>query len=88
MYYFEKLYEVHPDYFSTANIRNLEQGFPIKNDAVFRSHFPEYDIPGLRGDYLVHHHIGGGGQAVAVPSKIHKGFGGIHNNEKQLGIWK
>jgi len=35
----------------------------------------------------VHHHIGGGGQAVAVPSKIHKGFGGIHNNEKQLGIW-
>ena len=54
---------------------------------MFRSYFPEYDVKGLRGNRLIHHHIGGGGQAVAVPSGIHHGYGGIHNNEKQLGIW-
>lgn len=28
-----------------------------------------------------------GGQAVAVPSKLHPGTGGIHNAEKAAGIW-
>jgi hypothetical protein len=28
-----------------------------------------------------------GGQAVAVPSKLHPGFGGVHNAEKAAGIW-
>ncbi len=47
----------------------------------------QYDIVGLKGKPLVHHHIGGGGQAMAIPQPLHPGSGGIHNIEKQIGIW-
>ena len=86
-YYFNELYELHPEYFSDANIKNLNNGWAIVNDAVFRRHFPQYDIVGLKGKPLVHHHIGGGGQAMAIPQPLHPGSGGIHNIEKQIGIW-
>ncbi|WP_430794209.1 hypothetical protein [Bacillus thuringiensis] len=86
-YYFNELYKLHPEYFSDANIKNLNNGWAIVNDAVFRRHFPQYDIVGLKGKPLVHHHIGGGGQAMAIPQPLHPGSGGIHNTEKQIGIW-
>ncbi|MDC2940449.1 hypothetical protein ACJTM1_24265 [Bacillus sp. GX] len=86
-YYFNELYELHTEYFSDANIKNLNNGWAIVNDAVFRRHFPQYDIVGLKGKPLVHHHIGGGGQAMAIPQPLHPGSGGIHNIEKQIGIW-
>lgn len=86
-YYFNELYKLHPDYFSDANIKNLNNGWAIVNDAVFRRHFPQYDILGLKGKPLVHHHIGGGGQAMAIPQPLHPGSGGIHNIEKQIDIW-
>ncbi|EEM08425.1 hypothetical protein [Bacillus pseudomycoides] len=86
-YYFNELYKLHPEYFSDANIKNLNNGWAIVNDAVFRRHFPQYDIVGLKGKPLVHHHIGGGGQAMAIPQPLHPGSGGIHNIEKQIGIW-
>jgi hypothetical protein len=57
------------------------------NDPPFRGVFTQYDIKGLRGKSLVHHHIGGGGQAFALPAPLHLGFGGIHNIEKAIGIW-
>lgn len=57
------------------------------NDATFRSYFPQYDVEGLRGTGLNHHHIGGGGQAYAIPQPLHQGFGGAHNIEKNYGIW-
>lgn len=48
-------------------------------------YFPQYK------DYinqqLIHHHIGGSGQAMPIPVGLHPGSGGIHNIEKQLGIW-
>ncbi|UAL47150.1 hypothetical protein K7887_20235 [Sutcliffiella horikoshii] len=86
-YYFKELYRLHPEYFSNANIRNLNNGWAIVNDAVFRKHFTQYDIVGLKGKPLVHHHIGGGGQAMAIPQPLHPGSGGIHNIEKQIGVW-
>ncbi len=86
-YYFNELYKLHPEYFSDANIKNLNNGWAIVNDAVFRKHFPQYDIVGLKGKPLVHHHIGGGGQAMAIPQPLHPGSGGIHNIEKRIGIW-
>jgi len=86
-YYFKELYRLHPEYFSNANIRNLNNGWAIVNDAVFRKHFSQYDIVGLKGKPLVHHHIGGGGQAMAIPQPLHPGSGGIHNIEKQIGVW-
>ncbi|WP_127534768.1 hypothetical protein [Paenibacillus kobensis] len=66
--------------------QKIELGFSPINDKQFREHFPQYDIK-LYNDTLIHHHIGGGGQAVAVPSKLHPGSGGIHNAEKEAGIW-
>ncbi|MEM5673371.1 hypothetical protein AAHB54_28740 [Bacillus cereus] len=46
--------------------------------------FPQYDFTGLRGTKLVHHHIGGGGQAVGVPLPLHPGFGGFITQKKRL----
>ncbi|MDA2330674.1 MULTISPECIES: hypothetical protein [Bacillus cereus group] len=43
----------------------------------FRKHFPQYDLKELYNDTLLHHHIGGGGQTVDVPSKLHPGLGGF-----------
>ncbi len=86
-YYFKELYKIHPEYFSLKNIQLINLGKCPINDEQFRSYFPEYDVKGLRGNLLVHHHVGGGQQAVAVPKGIHIGFGAIHNNEKALGIW-
>ncbi|MBR3607230.1 MAG: hypothetical protein IKL51_06625 [Lachnospiraceae bacterium] len=45
------------------------------------------NIKGLRGKPLVHHHIGGGGQAYGIPKSLHIGSGGVHNMEKLYGIW-
>ena len=86
-YYFKELYKIHPEYFSLKNIKLMNSGLCPVNDKQFRSYFPEYDVKGLRSNTLVHHHVGGMQQAVAVPQGIHVGFGAIHNNEKALGIW-
>lgn len=86
-YYFTELQKIHPEYFSADNIDRMNRGYAPINDEQFRSYFPEYDVTGLRGNSLIHHHVGGGQQAVAVPKGIHIGSGGVHNNEKQLGIW-
>lgn len=86
-YYFNELYKVHPEYFSPRNRALMKAGQSPVNDVQFRSYFPEYDVTGLRGNILIHHHVGGGQQAVAVPGEIHVGFGAVHNNEKELGIW-
>lgn len=66
------MYKVHPEYFSKKNVYNLEHGYSIVNDKTFRTYFPEYDVKGLRGNNWIHHHVGVGQQAVAVPSGIHQ----------------
>ncbi|MCY9528238.1 DUF6531 domain-containing protein [Paenibacillus alvei] len=86
-YYFTELYKKHPEFFSERNIDNLKNGRSIVNDPIFRSYFPQYDIVGLRSKPLLHHHVGGGGQSMAIPAPLHPGSGGIHNNEKQIGVW-
>ncbi|MDE6052481.1 MAG: hypothetical protein K2G55_01685, partial [Lachnospiraceae bacterium] len=86
-YYFTELYKMHPEYFSASNVKRMNLGHAPVNDKQFRSYFPEYDVAGLRSKPLIHHHVGGGQQAVAVPQGIHIGSGGVHNNEKGLGIW-
>ncbi|MCB2362504.1 hypothetical protein LGL00_26405 [Clostridium estertheticum] len=63
----------------------MERGLvpPVVDEDIIK-HFPQYN--NRVGDKLIHHHIGGGGQATAVPETLHKGFGGIHNVEKEIGI--
>jgi len=92
-YYWEELLRRHPDAFSPDNIRRIRGTPPLSgsvspvNDATFRSAFPQYDVRGLRGQPLIHHHIGGGGHAAAIPAPLHPGSGGIHNVERAAGIW-
>ncbi|MEH6930361.1 T7SS effector LXG polymorphic toxin [Priestia megaterium] len=90
-YYWKEMLSKKPEAFSAFNQAIINGKHPkLKtptNDATFRKHFPQYDLEGLRGKAMVHHHIGGGGQAIAVPKPLHPGFGGIHNPEKELGIW-
>lgn len=73
--------------FSDANRALIAAGRAPVNDVQFRSVFTQYDLPQFHGVELRHHHIGGGGQAAAIPAPLHPGFGGIHNVEKAAGIW-
>jgi hypothetical protein len=86
-FYWREVMNQHPDSLSNANKKKIQMGFSPINDKTFREHFPQYDIKELYNDKLIHHHLGGGGQAVAVPSKLHPGTGGIHNAEKAAGVW-
>jgi hypothetical protein len=99
-YYWDEILQRHPGAFSQRNLDILEGKVQVTNtdgsikiinspvnDGAFRNYFPQYDVTGSRGQSLIHHHVGGGGQAFAVPANIHPGSGGIHNIEKDLGIW-
>lgn len=89
-YFWSELLKRHPEAFSPNNRAIIEGRNPFTdspvNDKVFREYFSQYDVEGVRGDKLIHHHIGGG-QAFPVPQKLHPGSGGIHNIEKEVGIW-
>lgn len=85
-YYFSHMKNDHPEFFSNKNISRIETGESPKVDAKFIKNFPQYK--GYEGESLVHHHIGKDGQAVAVPSSIHKGSGEIHTIENDLGVTK
>ncbi|MEI2367222.1 hypothetical protein V8V69_14630, partial [Niallia circulans] len=86
-FYWKEIMNKHPESLSKANKQKIQLGFSPINDKTFREHFPQYDIKELYNDKLIHHHVGGGGQAVAVPCKLHPGTGGIHNAEKAAGVW-
>ncbi len=86
-FYWKEMLEKYPEAFNRSNRQKIELGFTPINNPTFRKHFPQYDLTELYNDTLIHHHIGGGGQAVAVPSKLHPGLGGIHNAEKGAGVW-
>ncbi|MGE7184052.1 hypothetical protein ACQKKK_08630 [Peribacillus sp. NPDC006672] len=82
--HFNELLDNHPEFFSEANVERIENGLVPVVDDDFIKHFLQYKDS--KGDKLIHHHIGGGGQAAAVPQSLHKGFGGIHNFEKEHNI--
>lgn len=82
--YFNTLYQNHPEMFSKKNVARLNDGKnPIidKKMILCNPEWAEY-----KGQPLIHHHIGGNGEAVAVPKNTHIGQGGIHNYEKSAGI--
>ncbi|MGM0862825.1 MAG: T7SS effector LXG polymorphic toxin [Bacillota bacterium] len=82
--FFNTLLKSNPEFWSTENIAKIKRGRVPVVDEQFIKHFPQYS------DYLKdpmrHHHIGEGGQAVALPKSLHPGYGGIHNVEKEWGI--
>ena len=94
--YWMAVYNRCPKAFSEANLDKMFN--PIRkvfddynfaspiNDKTFRNSFPQYDIPGVRSSVLHHHHVGGRGQAIPVPGKMHIGSDNIHKLEKYYGI--
>lgn len=82
--YFDSLYQSHPEMFSEKNAARVKDGHAPIVDAKMIAHNPEWEQ--YRNQPLVHHHIGGDGEAVAVPKNAHKGQGEIHNHEKAAGI--
>lgn len=82
--YFDSLYQSHPEMFSKKNAARVKEGHAPIVDSKMIAHNPGWEQ--YRNQPLVHHHIGGDGEAVAVPKNAHKGQGEIHNHEKAAGI--
>ena len=82
--YFDSLYQSHPEMFSKKNAARVKDGHAPIVDAKMIAHNPGWAQ--YRNQPLVHHHIGGDGEVVAVPKNAHKGQGEIHNHEKAAGI--
>ena len=83
--FFAELQSKHPEYFDRLNTnRILKEKTAPEVNKTFIQHFPEYR--NYEHTQLIHHHIGGDGQAVAVPKPLHNGYGEIHNVEKALPI--
>ena len=82
--YFNELLQQHPEMFSKKNITRIQQKCAPIVDQKMIDHNPQWTE--YRNQPLIHHHIGGNGEAVAVPQNMHKGSGEIHNFEKSAGI--
>lgn len=77
--------KAHPELFSETNMKRIAKGKAPRVDDTFLEYFPQYK--GYKNKKLVHHHVGGGGQAMPIPVNLHKGFGIVHNVEKLWDIW-
>lgn len=83
-YYNEQLYERYPEAFSSGNRERIRNNETMIVDKEFISVFPEY--AGFEDQPLVHHHIGGGPQAIGIPQSLHVDHVGIHTAEKEAGV--
>lgn len=82
--FFVQLEKEHPEMFSKANsLRIANHQNPIVDKRMI-DHNPQFKD--YKGDTLIHHHIGGDGEATALPAGMHKGYGGVHSAEKEAGI--
>ncbi|PFK43616.1 hypothetical protein COI93_09870 [Bacillus cereus] len=82
--FFNTLLKSNPEFWSAENTALIKRGRVPIVDEQFIKHFPQYKE--YIKDPMRHHHIGEGGQAVALPKSLHPGYGGIHNVEKDWGI--
>lgn len=82
--YFQQLHQNHPEMFSAKNTARIQNNQVPIVDQKMIDHNPQFAQ--FKGEPLAHHHIGGDGQAAAVPRSMHMGYGEIHNHEKSAGI--
>ena len=82
--YFSALSQNNPEMFSKKNLVRIQSGHAPVVDQKMIDAIPEWEQ--FRNQRLIHHHIGGDGEAVALPQNMHKGHGEIHNIEKEVGI--
>lgn len=82
--FFDKMKNEHPEMFSRTNLQRISASHNPIVDAKMIAHNPQFAE--YKGDTLIEHHIGGDGEATALPYGMHKGYGGVHNDEKKAGI--
>lgn len=82
--YFQQLHQNHPEMFSAKNTARIQNNQAPIVDQKMIDNNPQFAQ--FKGEPLAHHHIGGNGQAAAVPRSMHMGYGEIHNHEKKAGI--
>lgn len=82
--YFKTLQQKHPEMFSKKNAARVQEGYAPIVDQKMIAHNPSWAQ--YVNQPLIHHHVGGGSEAVAVPQNMHKGQGEIHNQERAAGI--
>ncbi len=78
------LYAQKPEAFSPDNIERMKAKNSLIIDNQLSDAFPQYK--GFEGEKLIHHHIGGDGQAVGEPESLHVDYGGIHDAEEASGV--
>ncbi len=83
-YFNRAFYQQCPQAFSPENIQRMNAGKSLQIDDTMSGALPQYQ--GFEGQRLVHHHIGGDGQAVGIPESLHIGYGGVHNAEEAAGV--
>ena len=75
-----------PELFNEDNLILIKRGkSPTVNEHMM-AQLPQYNFPEFKEMILAHHHIGGGNQAFGIPAILHPGFGGVHVQEKLMGI--
>ena len=83
-------FDRHPEAFSPNNRAIIEGRNPFTdspvNDKVFREYFSQYDVKGVRGQISSSSYWWRWTSISSAP-KLHPGSGGIHNIEKEAGIW-
>ena len=82
--YYKELEAEHPEMFSRSNSKRIaNHQSPIVDQRMiqYNPQFKDY-----KEDTLIVHHIGGDGEVTAIPHSMHKGYGGVHNEEKAVGI--
>ena len=89
-YFWSELLDRHPEAFSPNNRAIIEGRNPFTdspvNDKVFREYFSQYDVKGVRGQISSSSYWWRWTSISSAP-KLHPGSGGIHNIEKEAGIW-
>jgi len=82
--YWSAVMERCPQCLDSKNQKRLADGHCPRVNKTFIDYFPQYKD--FNEQKLYHHHIGGNGDAVAMPKDAHTGFGEVHNIERQLSI--
>jgi len=80
-WFWEQVLEAKPEYFSPENVARIKAPSPRspKVDSTWIKYNPQHQS--FMGETLIHHHIGQGPIATAVPEPIHQAWSGaLHPN--------
>jgi hypothetical protein len=68
-WFWRQVKDTKPEYFSEGNIAAIKKGLSPRVDPQWIKYHPQHSS--FSGSKLIHHHIGGGPYATAVPEPVH-----------------